>query len=159
MRIATIIVIAISGLASVALAVVVAIATSSARAQDIFHIAPPIGGTPLIKRYNAKRLCFGPDDYTCPAQCKRDLSFIDTKWEFISLPATTLGIWFPPIPDYTVKITRVDQEVPMLPSKIGISDLFRIHRRVGSDTIDEVLHHERCHEILYRVTGSSKFHD
>lgn len=90
-------------------------------------------------------LCSGPSDRTCPPECRRDLSGSTTPVEPVDFPPTTGGMWFGP--------SMFGGANPDLKRAILVNKNWPGWRQ------KEALHHERCHDELYRLTGSHKFHD
>ena len=87
--------------------------------------------------------CADPDDRSCPAECRRDLSALGISvvhtagQEMSSLG----GMWIGP---------------PLLSPSMQRTIVINSAQRLCMQK--QARHHERCHEALYLKTGSSWFH-
>jgi hypothetical protein len=115
--------------------------------------------TLLVMNHNAHAqepphiVCASATAYDCPAQCKKDLNYIynDVKLERMNLSAFTAlagktnyrtwGMWLGP---------------PMISN--NKQHVILIDPAATSWFLEEIKHHEACHEETYRVTGSPNFH-
>jgi hypothetical protein len=76
-----------------------------------------------------------------PPECQRDLSWVDTPVRFVPMERAPdgpriMGLWL----------------------NGGESRTILIDETLTGWRRDETIHHERCHEVMFRLTGSAKWH-
>lgn len=96
-------------------------------------------------------ICADANDPTCPAQCRKDLTYILREIPIIEIPLSAVS---------TIKHSQTYSTYamwlgpPMMEKhSIIIDPKFTGWFRAA------ILHHEACHEEMFRQTGSAKFHD